>query len=167
MRTKLALLIVSLLLLVGCDHGSKYWAETSLKGASHIELVQGMLDLRYAANDDMAFSLLRKVPVEQKMPFFLLFGVVGIAAVSVTWFSRRRAPMLEQSAYVAMLAGAIGNVADRFVRGYVVDFIHVHHWPVFNVADALLVAGMLLFFITRYRETPTSSGVPPASSLNA
>ena len=42
------------------------------------------------------------------------------------------------------MAGAIGNTLDRIRSGYVIDFIHVHHWPIFNVADALIVAGGLL-----------------------
>lgn len=167
MRNQLLLLIVALFLLVGCDHGTKYWAHTSLKGAPSVELVEGVVDLRYAENDDMAFSLLRSVPAEKKRPWFLVIGIVGIAALAVTWSARRGASVAEQSAYVLMLAGALGNVADRFFRGYVVDFIHVHRWPIFNVADALLVAGMLLYLLVRYRDTPTTSGVPPASSLKA
>lgn len=154
MRTKLSLLIVSLFMLVGCDHATKLWAENTLKAAPHIDLVTGVLDLRYAANDDMAFSLLRRVPVDTKMPFFLLFGAIGVIALSVTWYRRRGAPIAEQAAYVLMLGGAIGNVADRVLRGYVVDFIHLHHWPIFNVADALLVAGVLLYVLTRARERP-------------
>ena len=42
----------------------------------------------------------------------------------------------------------MGNVADRILRGYVVDFIHLHHWPIFNVADALLVAGMIVLALS-------------------
>ena len=42
------------------------------------------------------------------------------------------------------MAGAIGNYLDRVLRGYVVDFVHVGHWPVFNVADAYITVGCLL-----------------------
>jgi signal peptidase II len=160
MRPKLALLILALVMLVGCDHATKHWAETSLKAAPHIEVVAGMLDLRYAANDDMAFSLLRHIPSTTKLPFFVLFGALGIAGVSLAWYRRRRNAWLEQSAYVLLLAGAVGNVADRVARGYVVDFIHVHHWPVFNVADALLVAGVVLLLFTTQRATSP----PPISA---
>jgi signal peptidase II len=40
-----------------------------------------------------------------------------------------------------LTAGAIANVVDRLRRGYVIDFIYLHHWPVFNVADVLIVLG--------------------------
>ena len=48
-------------------------------------------------------------------------------------------------AYALLLAGALGNLSDRLFRGYVVDFIHLHHWPIFNVADICIVVGALLF----------------------
>ncbi len=163
MRFKLALLIVALLMLVGCDHATKHWAETTLKAAPHIELVAGVLDLRYAANDDVAFSLLRGIPVATKMPWLLLLGAVGIAALAVTWYRRRRARSAEHAAYVLLLSGALGNVADRFLRGYVVDFIHLHHWPIFNVADASLVAGLLLYAVARIREPPSLGAAPTPS----
>jgi len=45
---------------------------------------------------------------------------------------------------VLILAGALGNLGDRLFRGYVVDFIHVSHWPVFNVADICVSVGAAL-----------------------
>ena len=47
-----------------------------------------------------------------------------------------------------MVGGAIGNAADRLARGYVVDFIYVHCWPVFNVADVAVTVGALALGIT-------------------
>ena len=38
----------------------------------------------------------------------------------------------------------MGNVVDRVHRGYVVDFMHLEHWPVFNVADSCIVLGVVL-----------------------
>jgi signal peptidase II len=154
MRTRLLFLITSLLLLVGCDHATKHWAKSTLEAAPPVQVVRGVLDLRYSANDDMAFSLLRDVPVDSKRPWFLVVGALGIAALGATWLRRRRAPAGEQLAYVMLLAGALGNVGDRLFRGYVVDFIHLHRWPIFNVADALLVGGMLLYALMRVRPPP-------------
>ena len=50
-----------------------------------------------------------------------------------------------------MTAGALGNVLDRVVRGYVVDFVQVPHWPVFNVADIYVTAGAILLGWTALR----------------
>jgi len=133
--------------LVGCDHATKHWAETSLRGGPHVELVPGALDLRYAANDDVAFGLLRFIPVDLRMPLILALGALLIGAVGFHGWRRRRqggVGRLEQLAYTLVLAGAVGNVVDRLFRGYVVDFIHLHHWPIFNVADVAIVAGGVL-----------------------
>ena len=40
--------------------------------------------------------------------------------------------------------GAVGNLYDRFTQGYVVDFLHLHHWPVFNVADSCITVGAVM-----------------------
>jgi signal peptidase II len=50
--------------------------------------------------------------------------------------------------YSLLLGGAAGNLLDRFLRGYVIDFLDVfagtHHWPAFNVADSALSLGIIL-----------------------
>lgn len=157
-RIKLLALASLLILLVSCDHGTKHWAETSLKQKPKIELVAGVLDLRHTENRDTAFSLSRSVlPAPLKRPVLLVLGTIGLVAIASMWRRRLRARRWEQAAYVMLLAGAIGNLADRVFRGYVVDFIHLHHWPIFNVADVLLVAGSLLLLGTllRFREQPS------------
>ena len=52
--------------------------------------------------------------------------------------------MPQHVGFAFVLAGALGNVVDRAVRGYVVDFIHVRHWPVFNVADSAITLGVVM-----------------------
>ena len=132
-------------LLVGCDHVTKIAAHGLLAGRGAVELLPGFLDLRYAENDDTAFSLLRGVAMPGKAA---ILGVVSILVLGVLlgflWRRSRGASTSELIAIALVAAGALGNVIDRVGRGYVVDFIHVHHWPIFNVADALLLAGAVL-----------------------
>ena len=61
-----------------------------------------------------------------------------------------------------VLAGALGNLADRLARGYVVDFIHVHRWPVWNVADAWVVMGVGALMIAGIRAAPPAT--PPRAA---
>ena len=51
-----------------------------------------------------------------------------------------------------ILAGAFGNLIDRIFRGYVVDFIDLKIWPVFNLADAFIVIGVLLLIYFMWKE---------------
>ena len=63
--------------------------------------------------------------------------------VAAWWWRRRKAGLLERIGYAAIFAGAVGNAVDRAAHGYVVDFIHIAYWPIFNVADIAIVAGAL------------------------
>ena len=60
------------------------------------------------------------------------------------WRRRHDSARALHIGFALVVAGAAGNVIDRMMRGYVVDFIHVHYWPVFNVADVTIVAGTIL-----------------------
>jgi signal peptidase II len=137
-------------MLVGCDHATKYAAKTELENQRPHQLISRVLDLRYVENRDIAFTLLAAVPPAVRTPLLLAFGALAVVALSLLLI-RSRAAASERVALALLLAGAAGNYVDRVVRGYVVDFIHVPHWPVFNVADALVVAGVALLGLSRLR----------------
>lgn len=148
----ISLLMVLLMTgLVGCDHATKWLAQSELRGQEPKVLIAGTFDLRYVENRDVGFSLLQGVPEHARTPLILGIGAVGIALLAGMWWRRRGAGGLELAGYALVLAGAIGNVSDRLVRGYVVDFLHVYHksfhWPVFNVADICLVVGVGLLLL--------------------
>ncbi len=81
--------------------------------------------------------------------YVLLILVIGITLTLVVWV------VINKDAYQRLfltfiIAGAIGNIIDRFYFGAVVDFIDVHvlgyHWPAFNIADAFISIGAILLF---------------------
>ncbi len=144
--------------LVGCDHATKIAAHAALAGGRAISLYDGIVELRYAPNDDTAFSMLRTLgiashPDPRVLVAMMSFALLGVA---LAWAiaARRGATRAEHVAYAFVLAGALGNVVDRAVRGFVVDFIHVSRWPVFNVADVLVVIGAALLVLARARKPP-------------
>ena len=66
---------------------------------------------------------------------------------SVWWWMMRgwprdKAPL--QWGGLLVVSGALGNLYDRLAYSYVVDFLHLHHWPVFNVADSCITVGACL-----------------------
>ncbi|MFO0670055.1 MAG: signal peptidase II [Polyangiaceae bacterium] len=141
-------LLLLVAFMVGCDHATKLAAERVLEGAPPMHVVHGWFDLRYTRNYDVAFSLLRHVDGDWKAHALAALAAIGTLAVAVTWFRRRDvASRFEHWGFAAVLAGAIGNVVDRLTRGYVVDFLELPHWPVFNVADVLVVFGVLALAI--------------------
>lgn len=101
----------------------------------------------------------------------LVLGVTGCDQASKGWAERdlRGEPPTSLVAGRVELAytrnpgvafsvlGAAGNLLDRFTRGYVVDFIHVRGWPVFNVADVAIGAGVALLLLDALRRRPTDA----------
>jgi signal peptidase II len=148
---RLFVLVALVVGLVGCDHATKLWAETRLQDAPRIELVPQVLDLSYTRNHDVAFNALRAVPPDVRHVLMLLGGLLALPAIALFW-RRNATTRVQHAGWGLLLAGAVGNVLDRVFRGYVVDFIHLHHWPVFNVADAAIVVGVLLLLFAPQRQ---------------
>jgi signal peptidase II len=150
-------ILAALSFLVGCDHATKGIAKLELDGGSARELIGGLVDFRYVENTDIAFNLLRWVPETVRTPLLLVFGAVVLLALGLLLLRGSGGSRLHRFALVLVTAGAIGNYLDRAVRGYVVDFVHVHHWPVFNVADVYITAGYVVLALgfLFYRRTGT------------
>jgi signal peptidase II len=144
------------LTVLGCDHATKLGAEIHLSTGAPISVVSGVLDLQLAHNHDMGFGLMRALPVGPRRWVLLGTGVLLMLGVGVTWYARRRrASALELSAYALLVGGGLGNLIDRAARGYVVDFVHLAHWPIFNVADVALLLGVAaLLWQANAREGP-------------
>ncbi len=143
-RLRLAIVLLTLSLF-GCDHATKLAAETSLSHGGSINVVTGVLELRYAPNYDTAFSLLRTFNVPRPPSVLLAASALALVGVLAMWIaSRKRASRVQHVGFALVLTGALGNVVDRAMRGYVVDFIHLTRWPIFNVADIAVVAGVIL-----------------------
>lgn len=156
-RAALACTVLLAATLFGCDHATKAAATTSLAGNAPVPVLGDLVVLRYVQNDDVAFSLMRNIGLgpTRTSPFVLaVLAVAALVVLGIMWWRTRRdapSPRLVDVGFAAAFAGALGNVVDRLTHGYVVDFIHVKRWPVFNVADILVVAGMALVVLARRR----------------
>lgn len=84
-----------------------------------------------------------------------LFLLIAIVVSSVILYYYRHLPFggwIVRLALALQLAGALGNVIDRVRLGYVIDFLKVTYWPVFNVADSCIVIGVVLLAFEMLRE---------------
>ncbi|MGH9078949.1 MAG: signal peptidase II [Acidimicrobiales bacterium] len=131
--------------VVTADQLTKWWAVTRLAdGPIHLF---GPADLELARNSGASFSLL------QGKAFIIAPVAVLLAAVlaAMIW----RAPTTGRAAVLGLiLGGALGNLSDRLFRGdhgSVVDFVALHFWPTFNLADASVVVGCLLLLASLVR----------------
>ncbi len=139
--------------VVVLDQGSKWLASHFLELHEPVALIP-MLNFTLMHNTGAAFSLLSDAGGWQRWLFVVL--AVVISAVIVTWMRKLKAGQAWLAAALALvLGGALGNVWDRVVLGYVIDFIDVFygrwHWPAFNVADAAITIGAAMLIIDTFR----------------
>ncbi len=127
-----------------CDIVTKVLAVEHLTGRDPVEVVPGVLSLTLVRNPGAAFSLGTGLTV-------VLTGVALVVVVVVLRMSGRLRDRGWAVALGLLLGGALGNLTDRLLRepgplrGHVVDFLALPHWPVFNVADsAITVAAVLV-----------------------
>jgi signal peptidase II len=144
---------VSVVVLI-LDQCTKLLADAMLSMHQSVVLLP-FLALRKAYNYGAAFSFLGDASGWQRW-FFIVLALV-VMGILVAWL--RRLPRGNTGARVALvliLGGAAGNVIDRFVYGYVIDFIDVFygswHWPTFNIADSAISVGAFLLLLDAFRE---------------
>lgn len=145
---KLIWLWVSLLVVV-LDQVTKQLATAMLDYARPVELLP-VFDLTLLHNTGAAFSFLASAGGWQRWFFALLAG--GVSVVLVLWIKRLKAHETWLAIALALvLGGALGNLYDRVVLSYVVDFISIHYqqryFPAFNVADSAITIGAIMLII--------------------
>jgi len=132
------------------DLGTKLLAVDRLSGRGPVDVLDGWLRLDLVRNPGAAFST--------GTSYTLLLSVIAlIAAGVVIRFGRRLGDRTWAVALGLLLAGVCGNLTDRVfrepgvLRGHVVDFLELPHWPVFNVADMLIDAAVVLIILQTWR----------------
>lgn len=115
--------------------------------------VTSFFNLVLAHNKGAAFSFLATEGGWQR---YFFTGIAIVAAVFIIYLLKRHAGQkLFCWALAMILGGAIGNLIDRVLYGYVIDFLDFYvgkwHWPAFNVADMAIVGGAALFILDELR----------------
>ena len=125
------------------DFFTKRLAVSHLKGEAPVPLIRGILRFSYVENPGAAWGMFAN-----HRWVFMVFSVLAIAAIAF-YLIRRDPPVLLCLSLSLILSGGIGNMIDRTFRGVVVDFIefYLFEFPVFNVADCLVVIGAGLLIV--------------------
>ncbi|HML00561.1 MAG TPA: signal peptidase II [Acidimicrobiales bacterium] len=144
--SRLLIALVVAAVVVAVDQITKTWASHRLAhGSIH---VIWKLDLVLSYNTGAAFGLARGwAPV--------LAAAAALVVVMVLAVVRGVRSKVMAAALGLVIGGALGNLADRVFRGHhgaVVDFIALHFWPTFNVADACITVGVILAALLAWRE---------------
>ncbi len=105
-------------------------------------------------NEGVAFSILASQSGWQRYFISVVAGLIVIWLLYWLWQNARNMK-LQNTALVLVIGGALGNIWDRVLLGYVVDFIELHYkgyyWPAFNVADSAITLGAVLLIIDAFK----------------
>lgn len=159
-------IIVAILILI--DQITKMFAFNGLKNTPGITIINGVFELKYLENQSAAFSLdpisliykifhityfdtHPQVFLNCKMAFFIVLTVVVLVIIALLYqripWNRRFLPL--NAILIGFFAGAIGNLIDRIVHNYVIDFFYFSliNFPIFNVADIYVTLSAIALII--------------------
>ncbi|MBK5245900.1 MAG: signal peptidase II [Peptostreptococcaceae bacterium] len=134
---------ILILAVIVFDQLSKYYIQTNMDLNNSIPVIEGFFSITYIQNTGAAFSLLQgKTVVLILIQFFVILAIVVYVFLKknpLHW------TLLVSLAFI--IGGGAGNLIDRISHGYVVDFLHFHFWPIFNIADISVCIGCGLLII--------------------
>ena len=151
----LSLDLICAVLLIVFDQYTKNLAVIKLKDKTPFVLIDKVFELNYLENRGAAFGMM-----QNKQWFFL---IVSVFFVSIIVFILYRMPVqkkffIAEIILVLLLSGAIGNMIDRIMQDYVVDFIYISYinFPIFNVADmyvSICTVALAIILLFKFKET--------------
>lgn len=139
-------IVISLIL----DIGSKYYISKNFIVYGSKTIIKNFLDITYVKNTGAAFSIL-----EENTWMITIISLMIIMGVIYYVYKNKPSNNIENIGYGMVIGGALGNFIDRIIYGYVIDFIDINlfgwNYPVFNIADVMIVIGVFLLVIDAWR----------------
>ncbi|HBI27438.1 MAG TPA: signal peptidase II [Peptococcaceae bacterium] len=143
--------ILIILLGIFIDRITKIWAVQNLAQFSQIVIIKDIFSFLYLENRGAAFGIL-----QNKLYFLAAITIIVVTGMIYYMVKHRLKSIVVRVSLSLIISGALGNLIDRLIYGYVVDFISVHfkniyYFPIFNVADVFVVVGtmLLLFYLLK------------------
>ena len=128
------------LFILSLDQLTKFLISRNFALNQPLAVIKGIFYITLVHNRGAAFGILRDQ--------VWLFILISIIAILLIFFNLKKSEPLKVSLYTIslslILAGGLGNLIDRIVYGYVVDFLDFRVWPVFNIADSAITIGAVL-----------------------
>lgn len=137
--------------IVVVDQLSKFMVKATIPLYAKHSIIPNLLDFTHVQNTGAAFGLLNAAEFPYKSA--VMIGIATLALVSISLYARQLGSDEKLSRYglVLILGGAFGNLIDRAIAGYVVDFVDIYwgdaHFWAFNVADAAISIGAILVLL--------------------
>ena len=131
-------LVASILFIL--DRVTKIVAVSNMSYGQSIKILPNIFHFTFVLNNGTAFGLFKGANSA--------LAVLSVLVITlIIFYVLKNKAVANSLALGLILGGAIGNLFDRMRFGYVIDFIDLHLWPVFNVADSCITVGAVLLFV--------------------
>ena len=139
MKNKYSLIFSAAFLVILIDQISKFIIRNSMHLSQSIPVVKNIFHITYIQNLGAGFGIL-----QQQTLFLILVSAIVVSVI--LFYSKRigKKDRLLQIIAGIVLGGTVGNLIDRIIYGYVIDFLDFRIWPVFNIADSAVTIGVIL-----------------------
>ena len=140
----ISIILITLITLV-IDQTSKYLIILNMKEFESIPIIKNFFSITFMKNTGAAFSFL-----EGNVPLIII--VTSIIIIFILNYIKSTNPKRQEKIFYSLIiGGAFGNLIDRIVHGYVIDFLDFnlfgYNYPVFNIADISIVVGIFSLII--------------------
>lgn len=147
LKKKYLILAILTVLIVIFDQWTKALITSKFHFGESLSIIGGFFNLTFIKNPGAAFGLLAHADPAFRIPFFLIVPLVALFAIGYVFRKIGDNDIRISSALSLVIGGAIGNLIDRAMLGYVIDFLDFHwqetyHFPAFNVADSAICVGV-------------------------
>lgn len=136
--------LISVILLIITDQIIKHFVCLNLKPLGSINVIPKILAFTYVENDGAMFGMM-----SGKTGIMTVLAIICAVGILFVLFSGKLGYSLEYVCILLMFSGGIGNIIDRIIRGFVVDYIEVLFvdFYVFNFADCLITCSAIIIII--------------------
>ena len=153
---RILLICITILVFTGCDQTIKRIAGDELKFSEPVSYLGGMVRFQYAENPGVMLSIGSTLPKEIRFIVFVILTSLVLLSVLVYILFKNNSSKFRLLAFSLILSGGFGNLIDRIRNdGRVIDYIMLGgrsmHTAVFNLADVLVICGMILFLYTSFK----------------
>lgn len=135
------------------DLATKAWAVNQLANREPVKILGSFFQLTFVRNSGAAFSFAQNATL-----LLSFFGIIVL--IGITYFAPRITSKGWSIVLGLTMGGILGNLTDRifrepgFLRGHVIDWMQLPHWPIFNIADSAIVAAAALSMFLSLRNIP-------------
>lgn len=155
--------VIAMVILVTVDQIIKLFADRYLKPVGSVTVINNVLQLSYYENDGAMMGLM-----SGKTVVMTVLALICLGVISFVIFSGKIKFGVDYCCIVLMMSGGLGNIIDRIIRGYVIDYIEVLFidFYIFNFADCLVTVAAVLLIINQIYETVKENKLKKEKAVN-